>query len=63
MKHGYPPGFKGKSKFHSAGNSVQSAATVNIAFDTSPQDSATSSFGFTQEQYNNIIEFTSTVQT
>ncbi|XP_050870568.1 uncharacterized protein LOC127073460 [Lathyrus oleraceus] len=56
MKHGYPLGFKGKSKFQSAGNSVQSAAAVNTASDTSPQGSATSSFGFTQEKYNNIIK-------
>ncbi|KAI5416297.1 hypothetical protein KIW84_041373 [Lathyrus oleraceus] len=29
MKHGYTPGFKGKSKFQNAGNSVQSVAAVN----------------------------------
>lgn len=48
LKHGFPPGFKGKGK-------GQVAASVNNASDTSPKDSTSSVFGFTQEQYNNIL--------
>lgn len=56
MKHGYPPGFKGKTKFQNSGNNVQSATAVTAASEISPHGSTSSSFGFTQEQYNNIIE-------
>lgn len=48
QKHGYPPGFKNKGK-------IPAAATANSATEASPQGSTPSAFGFTQEQYNNIL--------
>ncbi|KAI5408739.1 hypothetical protein KIW84_054538 [Lathyrus oleraceus] len=48
QKHGYPPGFKNKGK-------IPATATANSATEASPQGSTPSAFGFTQEQYNNIL--------
>ncbi|MCH82134.1 retrovirus-related pol polyprotein from transposon TNT 1-94 [Trifolium medium] len=51
VKHGYPPGYRGKGKYQQNFGS-QANSTVNEA-----SGSTASSFGFTQEQYNNIMEF------
>ncbi|GAU32977.1 hypothetical protein TSUD_358440 [Trifolium subterraneum] len=51
VKHGYPPGYRGKGKYQQNSGS-QANTTVNEA-----SGSTTSAFGFTQEQYNNIMEF------
>ncbi|KAI5413875.1 hypothetical protein KIW84_058131 [Lathyrus oleraceus] len=48
LKHGFPPGFKGKGK-------GQVAASVNNTSEASPKDSTSYAYGFTQEQYNNIL--------
>ncbi|KAI5419510.1 hypothetical protein KIW84_043614 [Lathyrus oleraceus] len=45
QKHGYPPGL----------TPTPAAATANSATEASPQCSTPSAFGFTQEQYNNIL--------
>lgn len=51
LKHGYPPGFKGKGKNQSSNTSNQNVvASVNAGLDESQP-----SFGFTQDQYNNIL--------
>ncbi|XP_050915582.1 uncharacterized protein LOC127130653 [Lathyrus oleraceus] len=54
--NGFPPGFKGKGESQSAGNNPQSTVAVNITYDSSQQGSVASSFGFTQDKYNNVIE-------
>ncbi|XP_050890149.1 uncharacterized protein LOC127095511 [Lathyrus oleraceus] len=36
MKHGYPLGFKGKTKFQNSGNNVQSVVVVTAASEVSP---------------------------
>ncbi|KAI5415922.1 hypothetical protein KIW84_041093 [Lathyrus oleraceus] len=54
--HGFPPGFKGKAKPQNNGSSSQSNAILNIAAEVPHQVPSTFPFGFTQEQYNNIIE-------
>lgn len=53
LKHGYPPGFKGGGKAQNASSRYQSVASVNAG----PNESQPI-FGFTQEQYNNILELT-----
>jgi hypothetical protein len=55
VKHGFPPGYKGKGKNQSTPGS-QAHSVINEAPESSRQGSTTSSFGFTQEQYNNILE-------
>ncbi|KAI5432085.1 hypothetical protein KIW84_036007 [Lathyrus oleraceus] len=51
LKHGYPPGFKGKGKNQSSNTSNQNVvASVHAGSDESQP-----SFGFTQDQYNNIL--------
>ncbi|KAI5396039.1 hypothetical protein KIW84_062295 [Lathyrus oleraceus] len=56
LKHGYPPCFKGKGKLQNASSNSQPVANVNAGSEVSQQGSPMSSFGFTQEQYNNIME-------
>ncbi|XP_050920059.1 uncharacterized protein LOC127137662 [Lathyrus oleraceus] len=51
IKHGYPPGFKGKGKSQNNTTQYQSAASVLAGTDESQPSS-----GFTQEQYNSILE-------
>ncbi|XP_050913675.1 uncharacterized protein LOC127128420 [Lathyrus oleraceus] len=55
IKHGYPPGFKHKSKGN--GFSSQQSATTNTASEITASGSSSnnSSYGLTQEQYNNIL--------
>ncbi|KAI5427590.1 hypothetical protein KIW84_032843 [Lathyrus oleraceus] len=61
IKHGYPPGFKHRSKGNVSG--PQQSATINNASDNSASStsgstsgvSANASYGLTQEQYNNIL--------
>lgn len=55
IKHGYPPGFKHKSKGN--GFSSQQSATANTASEVTASGSSSnnSSYGLTQEQYNNIL--------
>lgn len=51
LKHGYPPGFKGKGKNQSSNTSNQNV----VAFVHAGSDESQPSFGFTQDQYNNIL--------
>ncbi|XP_058764417.1 uncharacterized protein LOC131637865 [Vicia villosa] len=53
QKHGYPPGFKSKGK--STNSVTQSDVSTDAALESSQQNSCKSSFGFTQEQYQNIL--------
>ncbi|XP_050920471.1 uncharacterized protein LOC127138113 [Lathyrus oleraceus] len=55
IKHGYPPSFKHKIKGN--GFSSQQSAIANNASETpaSGSSSTNSSYGLTQEQYNNIL--------
>ena len=61
LKHGYPPGYnsyKGKSKSQGGAHTNSSAANVSNGSngtEFSSQGSATSSFGFTKEQYDSIL--------
>ncbi|KAI5409324.1 hypothetical protein KIW84_054939 [Lathyrus oleraceus] len=52
IKHGYPLGFRNKAK--SQGISA-AAANTDSTSSASPQGSTTPSFGFTKEQYDNIL--------
>ncbi|KAI5392589.1 hypothetical protein KIW84_077112 [Lathyrus oleraceus] len=56
LKHGYPPGFKGKGKLQNASSNSQSVSNVNAGSKVSQSGSPMSFFGFTQEEYNNIME-------
>ncbi|XP_050897986.1 uncharacterized protein LOC127104886 [Lathyrus oleraceus] len=53
IKHGFPPGFKNKSKCNGSGS--HNDATINSASKVYALGSTTSSYGFTQEKYNNIL--------
>ncbi|KAI5417100.1 hypothetical protein KIW84_041912 [Lathyrus oleraceus] len=51
LKHGYPPGFKGKGKTQSSNTPNQTVvASVHAGLDESQPN-----FGFTQDQYNSIL--------
>ncbi|XP_058784845.1 uncharacterized protein LOC131659708 [Vicia villosa] len=56
LKHGYPPGFKNKSKNQSTPTKNQSNATANAVSEASQQDSTTPLCNFTQEQYHSLVE-------
>ena len=55
-KHGYPPGFRGKGKAFTQATHSQSIASIETGQGTPQQHSAQSMVGFTQEQYQSILE-------
>lgn len=52
-KYGFRPGFKNKSKGN--GSCSRNVGTINSASEVPALGFTTSSYGFTQEQYNNIL--------
>ncbi|XP_058775552.1 uncharacterized protein LOC131649812 [Vicia villosa] len=56
IKHGYPPGFKGKGKSPNSASQSQFVTSIKVGQESSQQIPSQSLFGFTQEQYQNILE-------
>ncbi|XP_058779929.1 uncharacterized protein LOC131653686 [Vicia villosa] len=56
LKHGYSHGFRGKEKSHTSNAQSQYVASVETGQASPGQQSTQSMLGFTQEQYQSILE-------